>query len=312
MKIKQGIESFFRIFSQNLNINMKKLYYVFFCILTSIFIYIWGCTPNLISNPDYPSSCIKGYITDLATHKPLPGVTVTTIPGSTSCISDTAGIYFLSGIPMGSSGTNLIVLFSRAKYVTDTISLFLNSNDTVSLNISLSPSNGIFIANDIDVKQFTDGYTLSCLDLSLLNSKREVDAFRDLDMLDSSGLGIKFRFRSSHIDPQNFSFITKIANSLGKFTKYQFDTLARIYDAGDTIQDSYFTKYNTEYFVDPLTENSVYPFYLYGRYLASQNLTKIFGLLYLKSTRIDNGLFVITVDVKVNKNGINYFIPDYK
>ena len=66
------------------------------------------------------------------------------------------------------------------------------------------------------------------------------------------------------------------------------------------------------YFAYPLAENSVYPVYLYGRYLAAPTQPKTYGLLYINSTRIENGLFVVTVDIKVNRNGMNYFIPNTK
>jgi hypothetical protein len=136
------------------------------------------------------------------------------------------------------------------------------------------------------------------------------NSFRDLDLIDSMGLGLQYRFITSALYGGYFD--TKVGNSLGKFTKYGFDTLAKIYDAGDTIQDSYFTKDRTGYFAFPLAESSVYPVYLYGRYLAGPSFPKNYGLLYIKSTRTENGLFIVTVDVKVNRNGINYFIPNTK
>jgi hypothetical protein len=286
---------------------MNKLYNFFIFISISAFIFIWGCTPNQSTSPDYPSSCLKGIILDSATHKPLAGVNVTTVPGSNSCISDTSGYYFLSGIPMSSSGTNLLVLAYRVNYDNDTVPYFLLSNDTVTINFCLSPSDGVYITNNIEVFQNTNQNSYSSLDLELLTAKMLSNPYRDLDMLDSSGLGIRYKLRSAHI-PVNFSFIAKIGNSLGNFTKYQFDTLAKIYDAGDSIQDSYFTRYETDYFIDPLTENSVFPFYAYGRYLISPNHNKTFGLIYLKSTRIENGVFILTVDIKENKKGLNDFI----
>jgi hypothetical protein len=288
---------------------MNKLNFFFLYISISAFIFVLGCTPNQSTSPDYPASCLKGTILDSSTHKPLAGVNVTTAPGSASCISDTAGIYFLAGIPMSSSGTNILIIASRTRYLNDTIPYFLLANDTAIVNFCLSPSNGVFCANNIDVFQPINTSSYSSLDLSLFTSKTIFDPYKDLDLLDSSGVGIRFRFQSAYLVPGNSGFITKIANSIGNYTKYQFDTLAKIYDAGDSIQDSYFSKYITDYFVDPLAENSVYPFYLLGRYPLVQNQAKTYGLLYLKSTRIENGLFVVTVDVKVNRNGLNYFIP---
>ena len=311
MKIRQGTKVIFILNLFNFQrFIMKNLYNFILFLLVSAFLFIAGCQTNQSTSPDYPPSCLKGKVTDAGSHNPLAGVNITTIPGVNVCLSDTGGNYFLSGIPMSSSGTNLIIVASRIRYLTDTIPYFLLADDTAIVNIELTPSNGIFYANNLDVYQNTNPSSYSSLDFGFMITRMISSSIRDLDLMDSMGLGLQYRFISSSLYGGYFD--TRAGNSLGKFTKYQFDTLAKIYDAGDSIQDSYFSKDRTGYFAYPLAENSVYPVYLYGRYLAAPTQPKTYGLLYINSTRIENGLFVVTVDIKVNRNGMNYFIPNTK
>lgn len=288
---------------------MNKIYNSLICIFISLFFLISGCS-NQSNSPDYPPGFIKGKVLDSATHNPLAGVSITTVPGASACMSDTGGNYFLSGIQMGSSGTNIIVIAARIKYLSDTIPYFLLSDDTATINFSLRPNNGVYIADNINIEQYTGPNSYSSLDLSLLTSKQASNPYRDLDLKDSSGLAINFRLVSSHLDPALLSFITKVGGSLGSYTKTQFDALDKINGFGDSIPDSYFSNYNTDYFSVPLVENSVYPVYLYGRYILYPNQIKTVGLLYIKNTYIDNGIFKMIIDLKVNRNGINYFIPN--
>jgi hypothetical protein len=252
-------------------------------------------------------------VLDSATHKPLAGVSITSIPDSPGCMTDTSGNYILAGIAMGTTGTRTLIIYSKNNYINDTISVWVKSDDTIKVSdIKLQPTNGVFVYNNIKVQQFEDNNTLSNIDLSYFRSVPTSTPIRDIDLRDSSNANISFQFRSSDLEINLKGLTTRFGKSLGDYSKYDFDTLAMYYGASVPLSDSTdFPNDRTPYFYSPLTEHSVIPFYLQGRYTPNNNLPKIYGLLYIKYSWRDTGsnIFWVLVDVKINKNGENNFIP---
>jgi hypothetical protein len=291
---------------------MKKFQFLLYGIIISLFFILYSCDSNPSETADYPPSCVKGYITDSATHKPVAGVRVFSIPGTTDCLSDTAGFYFLKNIPMSSSGTIVYIIAYRGdnKYLSDTAGRFILMDDTIDINFVLVPSNGIFYQNNITLEEYTSSNSISSLDLFFMRAIPQSYPYRDMDLRDSAGSRYNFQFRSSGFENM---YQTVFGNSLGNFSKYDFDTLQMIYGAGDPLESNFIFN-TTPYFNTPLKELCVYPFYLKGRTEQNQLQHKMYGLLYIKSAYIDPGssLFTVIVDVKVNRNGQNYFIPNSK
>jgi hypothetical protein len=287
---------------------MKNIYYLFIIGFILHLVLITGCNPP--AGGIYQPSVIRGRTFDSATHKPLPGVNLWTSPTSETVKSDTGGYYIISNVPMSSSATNVWIFANRVRYIADTSRYWIYANDTFNLNISLLPENGVYVENDVILSQADNEYVESCIDLVYLRAVATIN-FRDIDLRDSANSRLKFQFRSSSLNTSNPGFATKFGNSLGSFTKAQFDTLAMYYGASSPLSEADFPRDRTDYFYTPLTVYSVVPFYLEGRHTPDPNFPKFYGLLYIKNSWLEAGsnVFRVQVDIKINQNGQNYFIP---
>lgn len=65
---------------------------------------------------------------------------------------------------------------------------------------------------------------------------------------------------------------------------------------------------NTESFTAPLIHNSVYGFYLKGKFDNGVTPKPVFGMLYLQEAFYDPAGFKLRFDVKINKAGNNSFL----
>lgn len=292
---------------------MKKIFYVlFFIFVTSLFSF-FSCNSNPSEAPSYPYGIIIGRVLDAGNNTPLAGVTVSTSHPSNNGISDTSGRYVVSGVHMQSTGEFINITYSRTNYVSLTITKWISVYDTLRVgDVKINPSSGVFIANNLLLQQSDSAQTYSSLDLNNLIVVQTTNRNRDMDLRDSANAKLRFKFMSSYLYPNYQGSMTKFGNSLGNFSKHDFDTLAMYYGASVPLSDADFPNSDTKYFYTPLTELSVIPFYLYGRYNPNSGSPKIYGLLYIKSSWIDTGnnRFMVLVDVKINKNGENYFIPN--
>jgi len=287
---------------------MKVFYYFSFFLSIITLFFLYSCDSNPSNLPDYLPGAIKGRILDSATHKPLPDVTVYTIPAAPStCQTDSAGYYFLGSVPMGSTGVNLFVIATHEDYINDTIPYFLHTEDTATINFKLTPIHGVYLMDNIHIQEYLSQSSNNSLDLRYLCSVKATYPYRDLDLRDSAGARQKFRFvTASNSGQLPASYNTKLGDSLGYFSKSEFDTLAMYYGASEPLSPSNFPNSKTNWFYASLTGSTVYPFSL-GR---SQN-SPIYGLLYIKSAYLDgNNVFNMIVDVKININGQNNFIPN--
>lgn len=287
---------------------MKKNYFAI--LIFSLFIVIalsdYGC--NTSTNSVYLPGAIKGRVLDSATQKPIPGVSISTNPSSIGGMTDTGGYFIAPEIPMSSSATTVWVMASKTNYISDTIKTWVHADDTLTVKIYLLPENGVYIKNNVIVQQADFNTSISCINMDYIKPVSTLE-HRDIDLRDSANARLKFQFRSSDIDLNNPSYKTKFGYSLGNFRKSDFDTLAMYYGAGEPLSEADFPRDRTDYFYTPLTEQSVIPFYLVGRYTSGGKLP-IYGLLYIKEARLEAGnIFTVQVDVKINKNGQNYFLP---
>jgi hypothetical protein len=290
---------------------MKKTIYLLLFVLISSFLILYSCDSNPSETPAYPPGSVTGRVLDSATHKPLAGVYVSSNPITFGCLTDTSGRYTLTGIPMGTSAMTAYIIYSRVKYINDTIGVTVSSYDTSRMpDVRLIPTNGVFVGT-ITIQQYDYPESYSSLELDYLLPVMRKWFARDLDLMDSANA---FRFWSSELSPtQPKGFITRLSSSVGNYTKDEFDTLAMYYGAREPLTLADFPEDRTRYFYTPLTESPVYPFYLYGRLMANQNSPKIFGLLHIESTWLEpNNIFKVRVNVKINMNGQNFFITNNK
>lgn len=87
----------------------------------------------------------------------------------------------------------------------------------------------------------------------------------------------------------------------------QFDTMKVIPDTDSTLSENDFTSDNTESFRAPLLFNTVYGFYLKGKFDNNVTPYPVFGMLYLEESYNDTTGFKLRFDVKINKIGQNSF-----
>jgi|WetSurMetagenome_2_1015567.scaffolds.fasta_scaffold30514_2 hypothetical protein len=288
---------------------MKNFRYYISIFSLLLLLFSFGC--NTANGPSYPPGTVKGRILDSATHLPLAGVRITSVPvSSLLSVSDTSGYYVLGGIPMPNSGTYVQITTSRLDYISATVTHWLLAEDTATINFALIPNHGVFIVDNIQIQEHLDLNSNSSINLSSIISKKSNDFDRDLDLLDSAGVRLKFRFVDASKSQQSpVGYETLIGRYLGNFSKSEFDTLAMYYGAGVPLSTADFPNFRTDFFYPNITNGPVFPFYLKGRFESSLQEPKIYGLLYIKSTYLDpSNIFNVIVDVKINKNGQNYFI----
>jgi len=98
-----------------------------------------------------------------------------------------------------------------------------------------------------------------------------------------------------------FKLVSLISN------QSEFDTMKVIPDSDTTLSENDFTMNNTNSFRAPLVFNSVYAFYLKGKYDNNVTPNQVFGLLYLDEAFNESTGFKLRFDVKINKQGRNNF-----
>ena len=87
----------------------------------------------------------------------------------------------------------------------------------------------------------------------------------------------------------------------------QFDTMKVIPDTDTTLTENDFTSDNTGSFSEPLLFNSVYGFYLKGKFDNDVTPYPVYGMIYLEEAYNESTGFKLRFDVKINKEGRNQF-----
>jgi hypothetical protein len=140
---------------------------------------------------------------------------------------------------------------------------------------------------------------------------RDSSSLKDANLIDSIGLGDStYYFRSGDLS----DFPTEVPGYQTRFrlvaltmTQSQFDTMKTMPDTDSTLTENDFLSDNTQSFQAPLLFNSVYGFYLKGKYDNNVTTNQVFGLLYLEESYNDLTGFKLRFDVKINKAGQNNF-----
>ena len=275
---------------------MKKFYYysLYFCFI-SISLILASCSNSYPTAP-YSPGAISGYTRDSGTHTLLPGVVVYIYPYNISDTSDANGFFRVADLQMGSTSTNVILIVSKPGYLTDTADRIVipSGGELTNVILTLFPGNNIFKANDIILEQ----NALSCLDLMNLLPVNETGMQVDARFRDSANQSFYINTGFSNITGTGFR--TKFSNSL--------DTLASFYGASNPINPiNDFPFDSTSSFSISNNQQSVYAFYLAGR--NTSGTAPIYGLIYIDALWRDTTLnkFILRVDVKSNRNGLNIF-----
>jgi hypothetical protein len=135
--------------------------------------------------------------------------------------------------------------------------------------------------------------------------------YKDANLVDSLFLGDSvYYFRSGDLSDFPVSvpgYQTGFSLISLQSSQAEFDTMKVIPDSDTTLTENDFTMDNTNSFGAPLLFNSVYGFYLKGKYDNDVTPYRVFGMLYLENAYYDSTGFKLRFDVKINKEGKNSF-----
>lgn len=291
---------------------MKKNIFILLFTAISVFLLFYSCEQT--TSPTTGESVIRGVVRDLLTNQPLEGVFVRTIPASDVDTTNSAGQYQLVGLQNGS----YLILFSKTNYKTDTVARTVSGKDTLTVDVNMSFGD-VMVFNGLVVFESFTGSSYSGVDLYEGKVVTENNPIRDIQFKDSNGTRYNFYFRSGHLSLNNIlpaGYETEFSELLGMYTKPQFDTLSKRWDVvGREINPDWdFGYYYTQYFNMFPSGSSlrpVYSFYLKGRYPGQNGGRRIYGLLLIRDLIYDqpNDIYKVIIDVKINKDSKNYFIP---
>ncbi len=175
-------------------------------------------------------------------------------------------------------------------------------NDTSTVNF-----------NDLIIAERTLPFdeALSAVDLYKGIILRDSSRNKDANLIDSLfAADSVFYFRSGELSDEPYAvpgYQTRFKFVYLNLTQTQFDTVKVIPDTDTSLTENDFTSDNTESFRAPLAFNTVYGFYLKGKYDNSIVPYRVFGLIYLDFAYYDAQGFKLRFDVKINKAGRNSF-----
>lgn len=152
---------------------------------------------------------------------------------------------------------------------------------------------------------------LSAVDLFKGMVVQDSSRYKDANLIDSIAFGDSvYYFRSGDLS----DFPTSVPGYKTRFklialqvSQAQFDTMKVIPDSDTTLTENDFTMDETNSFTAPLLFNTVYGFYLKGKYDNSLTSRPVYGMLYLDQAFNESTGFKLRFDVKINKLGLNNF-----
>lgn len=171
----------------------------------------------------------------------------------------------------------------------------------------------VAIFNDLVISERTIPFDSAYSGVDFLRGLivRDGDMYKDANLIDSIAFNDSaFYFRSGDLSDfpavvpgyqTRFVLISLISS------QSVFDTMKVIPDSDTTLSENDFTMDNTLSFRAPLLFNSVYGFYLKGKYDNNVTPFRVFGILYLDSAYNELSGFKLRFDVKINKSGLNSF-----
>lgn len=140
---------------------------------------------------------------------------------------------------------------------------------------------------------------------------KDSSRMKDANLIDSISFGdSSYYFRSGELSDfpvsvPGYQVRFKLINLIS--SQSQFDTMKTIPDSDTTLTENDFTMDETQSFRAPLVFNSVYGFYLKGKYDNGVTPNRVFGILYLDAAFNESTGFKLRFDVKINKAGRNVF-----
>lgn len=175
----------------------------------------------------------------------------------------------------------------------------------------------VVIYDSIDVFEFFTQSSLSGVDLLKGVTTTAADTSKDMQLVDSNGLGIDFHFRSGDqslnpiLSPGRETWFNTFSQWTD-LTKSQFDTISVIPDSNPTLDSLDFTQNDTKYwgyFQAPLISHTAYAFYLKGKYAWGYTPKRVFGVFWLREgvSGGPNGAR-FNIAVKINKASQNKFV----
>ncbi len=267
-----------------------------------IILSISGCeSGGLVSEG---ASVIKGRVMDSTTSNSISGATITTLPETSTILSDSVGNYTITGLSAGTFTVTAV----KSGYYSRSITIDLADEDTATVNLKMFFTN-VFTYGPITVDEYFGDTSYSGVNVYLGRAVTEIDnANKDIQMRDSAGTSSNFYFRSGDLAKlmagKETKFTDLIQNPSGgyDFTKVQFDSLKTIYN-GKILDANDFPMDRTMYFNSPLSTRFVFGVFLKGRNL----LPPVYGLVYVEALYFDNGMYHARIYIKTNRNGTNLF-----
>lgn len=199
----------------------------------------------------------------------------------------------------------LILLFASVFYIgcsddTDPITPVATDTNTVNFNNLLISERTVPFDQALSGVDFFSGLIV-----------RDSSRMKDANLIDSISFGdSSYYFRSGDLSDfpvsvpgyqTRFKLISLISSQA------QFDTMKVIPDTDTTLTENDFNMDNTGSFRAPLVFNSVYGFYLKGKFDNNVTPYRVFGMLYLDAAFNESTGFKLRFDVKINKIGQNNF-----
>lgn len=250
------------------------------------------------------ASVIKGRVTDSTSFVQLIGATITTLPETSTVLSDTLGYYTITGL---SAGTYTVTA-KMPGYYTRTYTIDIQDEDTATVNLKMYFAN-VFTYGPITVDEYFNDTSYSGVNVYLGRAVQEIDnANKDIQMRDSSGTSMNFYFRSGDLAKvlagKQAKFTDWLINPVGgtyDFTRANFDSLTTIL-GGKTLDESDFPNDRTGYFNDPLSVHPVFAVFLKGRNFVPPT----YAVIYIENVYTDSKVHAV-IRIKTNRNGLNLF-----
>lgn len=186
------------------------------------------------------------------------------------------------------------------------------SDETDPINPPGSDTNTV-IYNNLLISERTVPFDQALSGVDFFNGLivRDSSRMKDANLIDSISFGdSSYYFRSGDLSDfpvsvPGYQTRFKLINLIS--SQSQFDTMKVIPDTDTTLTENDFTMDETQSFRAPLVFNSVYGFYLKGKYDSGVTTNRVFGILYLDASFNESTGFKLRFDVKINKAGQNNF-----
>ncbi len=167
--------------------------------------------------------------------------------------------------------------------------------------------------NDLIISERTIPFddALSAVDLFSGMIVKDSSRYKDANLIDSIALGDSvYYLRSGDLSDFPVSvpgYRTRFKVIMLQASQSQFDTMKVIPDTDTTLSENDFTSDNTGSFTAPLLFNTVYGFYLKGKFDDNVTPYPVYGMLYLEEAYNESTGFKLKFDIKINKEGRNRF-----